>query len=64
MAAASKFFKTQLCKAKVMVPVILQLEDFDLKLTKEALSHVVDFIYRGEDTQSGVMFLSNLSMIS
>ena len=31
-----------------MVPVILRLEDFGLQVKKDALTFVIDFIYRGE----------------
>ena len=48
MAAASKFFKEQLGKANVTVPVIVRLEDFGLDVKREALGYIVDFIYRGE----------------
>ena len=52
MAASSKFFKEQLCKAACTsvrnAPVILKLEDFNLKLKREAVSYLVEFIYKGE----------------
>jgi hypothetical protein len=48
MAASSKFFKEHLCKANVRAPVILKLEDFDLNLKREAVSYLVEFIYKGE----------------
>ena len=46
LAAASRFFREQLCKANVMVPVILRLEDFGIEISNEALSHIVEFVYR------------------
>ena len=49
MAASSKFFKEQLCKASnLRAPVILKLEDFNLILKREAVSFLVEFIYKGE----------------
>ena len=49
MAASSKFFKEHLCKASnLRAPVILKLEDFNLKLKREAVSFLVEFIYKGE----------------
>ncbi|QQP39193.1 Uncharacterized protein FKW44_019991 [Caligus rogercresseyi] len=48
LAAASKFFRDQLTKANVLVPVILRLEDFGLELKREAVSYIVEFIYCGE----------------
>ena len=48
MAACSKFFKEQLCKQNVQVPVILRLEDFGLELKREALAYIIEFVYRGE----------------
>ncbi|CAB4065019.1 KRAB [Lepeophtheirus salmonis] len=48
LAATSKFFKDQLTKANVLVPVILRLEDFGLELKREAVGYIVEFIYRGE----------------
>lgn len=48
MAACSKFFKEQLCKANVLVPVILKLEDFGLELSREAVGYLIEFVYRGE----------------
>ena len=38
----------QLCKANVLVPVILRLEDFGVELSKDAVRFVIEFIYRGE----------------
>ena len=50
MAASSKFFKEELSKsvATLHSPVILKLEDFNMKLKREAVDHIVDFIYKGE----------------
>ena len=48
MAASSKFFKDQLCKQNVQVPVILRLEDFGLELKRDAVSYIIEFVYRGE----------------
>jgi len=48
MAACSKFFKDQLCKQNVQVPVILRLEDFGLELKRDAVSYIIEFVYRGE----------------
>ena len=51
MAASSKFFKEQLSKSVTTVrsaPVILKLEDFNMKLKREAVSYIVEFIYKGE----------------
>ncbi len=48
-AAASKFFRDQLCRANVNVPVLLRLEDFGLgAITSEAVGYVLEFAYRGE----------------
>ena len=52
MAACSKFFKDQLCKQNVQVPVILRLEDFGLELKRDAVSYIIEFVYRGEVKQS------------
>lgn len=48
MAACSKFFKDQLCKQNVQVPVIIRLEDFGLELKRDAVSYIIEFVYRGE----------------
>jgi len=51
MAASSKFFKEELSKSVATLtrgPVILKLEDFHMKLKREAVSHIVEFIYKGE----------------
>ena len=48
MAACSRFFKDQLCKQNVQVPVILRLEDFGLELKRDAVSYIIEFVYRGE----------------
>ena len=48
MAAGSRFFKDQLCKQNVQVPVILRLEDFGLELKRDAVSYIIEFVYRGE----------------
>ena len=49
MAASSKFFKENLSKASNMrAPVILKLEDFNMKLKKEAVNFIVEFIYNGQ----------------
>ena len=40
-------FQDQLCKANVMVPVIIRLEDFGFELQKEAVGFIIEFIYRG-----------------
>ena len=48
MAASSKFFKDQLCKQNVQAPVILRLEDFGLELKRDAVSYIIEFVYRGE----------------
>ena len=38
-----------LLRANVLVPVVLRLSDFGLsRLSRTAVSHVVDFVYRGE----------------
>ena len=37
-----------MCRANVLVPVVLRLEDFDFHLTYEAVSLIIEFIYRGE----------------
>ena len=44
------FFKEELSKsvATLRSPVILKLEDFNMKLKREAVDHIVDFIYKGE----------------
>ena len=47
-AAGSRFFKDQLCKQNVQVPVILRLEDFGIKLSIDAVSYIIEFVYRGE----------------
>ncbi len=41
-------YQEKLLKANVMIPVMLRLEDFGLTLSRRAVSHVVDFVYRGE----------------
>ena len=46
LAGASKFFREQLCKANVMVPVILRLEDFGIEVSSEALGYMIEFVYR------------------
>ena len=49
MAASSKFFKEELSKSVATLtrgPVILRLEDFNMKLKREAVSHIVEFIYK------------------
>ena len=49
MAASSKFFKEELSKSVATLtrgPVILKLEDFHMKLKREAVSHIVEFIYK------------------
>eukprot|EP00094_Tigriopus_californicus_P007796 TCALIF_07508-PA protein Name:"Similar to Zfp26 Zinc finger protein 26 (Mus musculus)" AED:0.37 eAED:0.37 QI:0/0/0/0.37/1/1/8/0/1106 len=48
LASASKFFKDQLCQANVLVPVLIRLEDFGLDLHFEAVSSVIEFVYRGQ----------------
>ena len=48
MVAGSRFFKDQLCKQNVQVPVILRLEDFGIKLSINAVSYIIEFVYRGE----------------
>ena len=48
MVAGSRFFKDQLCKQNVQVPVILRLEDFGLELKRDAVSYIIEFVYRGE----------------
>ena len=48
MAAGSRFFKDQLCKQNVQVPVILRLEDFGIELKRDAVSYIIEFVYRGE----------------
>ena len=48
MAACSRFFKDQLCKQNVQVPVILRLEDFGIELKRDAVSYIIEFVYRGE----------------
>ena len=48
MAAGSRFFKDQLCKQNVQVPVILRLEDFGIDLKRDAVSYIIEFVYRGE----------------
>ena len=48
MAAGSMFFKDQLCKQNVQVPVILRLEDFGIELKRDAVSYIIEFVYRGE----------------
>merc|ERR1711997_1025210 len=40
--------KDQLCRANVLVPVVLRLEDFGLRLSYEAVSLIIEFIYKGE----------------
>ena len=46
LAGASKFFREQLCKANVMVPVIIRLEDFGIDVSSEALGYIIEFAYR------------------
>ena len=48
MAAGSRFFKDQLCKQNVQAPVILRLEDFGIKLKMDAVTYIIEFVYRGE----------------
>ena len=48
MAACSRFFKDQLCKQNIQGPVILRLEDFGLELKRDAVSYIIEFVYRGE----------------
>ena len=48
MAACSRFFKDQLCRQNVQVPVILRLEDFGIELKRDAVSYIIEFVYRGE----------------
>jgi hypothetical protein len=48
LAACCRFFREQLCKVNVQVPVILRLEDFGLELKRDAVSYIIEFIYRGE----------------
>ena len=48
LAGASRFFREQLCKANVMVPVILRLEDFGIDISSEALGYMIEFVYRGD----------------
>ena len=48
MVAGSRFFKDQLCKQNVQVPVILRLEDFGIELKRDAVSYIIEFVYRGE----------------
>ena len=49
MAASSDFFQEQLCNSTTArAQVILKLEDFNLKLKSEAVSFLLDFIYKGE----------------
>ena len=48
MAAGSMFFKDQLCRQNVQVPVILRLEDFGIELKRDAVSYIIEFVYRGE----------------
>ena len=48
MVAGSRFFKDQLCKQNVQVPVILRLEDFGIKLKMDAVTYIIEFVYRGE----------------
>ena len=48
MAAGSMFFKDQLCRQNVQVPVILRLEDFGIKLKMDAVTYIIEFVYRGE----------------
>ena len=48
MAACSRFFKDQLCKQNIQGPVILRLEDFGLELKGDAVSYIIEFVYRGE----------------
>ena len=40
MAAGSRFFKDQLCKQNLQVPVILRLEDFGIELKRDAVSYI------------------------
>ena len=42
------FFKDQLCRQNVQVPVILRLEDFGIELKRDAVSYIIEFVYRGE----------------
>ena len=37
-----------MCRANVLVPVVLRLEDFGFNLTYEAVSLVIEFVYKGE----------------
>ena len=46
LAGASKFLREQLCKANVMVPVIIRLEDFGIDVSSEALGYIIEFAYR------------------
>ena len=38
----------QLCRANVLAPVILRLEDFGHDLRLESVQAIVEYIYRGE----------------
>ena len=42
------YFQEQLCRANVLVPVVLRLEDFGFNISYEAVSLIIEFIYKGE----------------
>jgi hypothetical protein len=42
------YLQEQLCRANVLVPVVLRLEDFGFNLSYEAVSLIIEFIYKGE----------------
>ena len=40
--------KRQKAQSLGQVPVILRLEDFGLELKRDAVSYIIEFVYRGE----------------
>ena len=39
------------------MPVILRLEDFGLELKRDAVSYIIEFIYRGEVSNDAASFM-------
>ena len=37
-----------MCRANVLVPVVLRLEDYGFHLSYEAVSLIIEFVYKGE----------------
>ena len=51
LAAASRFFRERLCKANVLGPVIIRLEDFGLSVKRDALLFIIEFVYKGGEVR-------------